>query len=49
MQVIASGIKQLCMADMTCIPTWAGFIYLAVVLDVYSRKVAGWASCHGQT
>ena len=31
------------MADMTYIPTWAGFIYLAVVIDVYSRKVVGWA------
>ncbi len=24
-------------------PTWAGFLYLAVVLDVFSRKVVGWA------
>ena len=29
---------------MTYIPTWAGFVYLAVVIDVYSRKVVGWAS-----
>jgi len=28
---------------MTFLPTWAGFIYLAVVHDVYSRKVVGWA------
>ena len=28
---------------MTYLPTWAGFIYLAVVIDVYSRKVVGWA------
>jgi putative transposase len=25
-------------ADITYIPTWAGFLYLAAVLDVYSRK-----------
>lgn len=28
---------------MTYVPTWAGFIYLAVVMDVFSRKVVGWA------
>ena len=39
----ASGINQLWVADMTYIPTWAGFGYLAIVLDVFSRKVVGWA------
>ena len=24
-------------------PTWAGFLYLAVVLDVFSRRIIGWA------
>ncbi len=28
---------------MTYIPTLAGFLYLAVVLDVWSRKIVGWA------
>jgi putative transposase len=28
---------------MTYMPTWIGFLYLAVVVDVYSRKVVGWA------
>jgi transposase InsO family protein len=42
-QFVARDINELWVADMTYIPTWAGFIYLAVVLDVYSRKVAGWA------
>ena len=28
---------------MTYVPTWSGFLYLAVVTDVYSRKVVGWA------
>jgi len=45
----ASGINQLWVADMTYIPTWAGFVYLAVVLDVYSRKVVGWAFGQQQT
>ena len=42
-QFVATGINQLWVADMTYIPTWAGFLYLAVVTDVYSRKVVGWA------
>lgn len=25
------------------VPTWTGFVYLAVVLDVWSRRVVGWA------
>jgi putative transposase len=34
---------QLWVADITYIPTWAGFLYLAVVLDAFSRRVVGWA------
>jgi len=34
---------QLWVADITYIPTWTGFLYLAVVLDAYSRRVVGWA------
>jgi len=25
------------------VPTWSGFLYLAVVLDVFSRRIVGWA------
>jgi putative transposase len=28
---------------LTYVPTWAGFLYLAVVLDAFSRRVVGWA------
>lgn len=42
-QFKATSINQLWVADMTYVPTWAGFLYLAVVVDVYSRKVVGWA------
>ena len=31
------------MADVTYMPTWGGFLYLAVVLDVWSRRIVGWA------
>jgi len=34
---------RLWVADITYIPTWAGFLYLAMVLDVYSRRIVGWA------
>ena len=39
----APGPDQLWVADITYIPTWAGFLYLAVVLDAWCRKVVGWA------
>jgi putative transposase len=37
------GPNRLWVADITYIPTWAGFLYLAVVLDAWSRRVVGWA------
>ena len=38
----ASAPDELWVADITYIPTWAGFLYLAVVLDAWSRKIVGW-------
>src|SRR5262245_45104300 len=32
-----------CGSDITYIRTWEGWLYLAVILDAYSRKVVGWA------
>jgi putative transposase len=40
---VAQGPNRLWVADITYIPTWAGFLYLAVVLDAWSRRVIGWA------
>ena len=42
-QFTAAGPNQLWVADMTYVPTWGGFIFLAIVLDVWSRRVVGWA------
>ena len=39
----AAGPDQLWVADITYLPTTAGFLYLAVVLDAWSRKVVGWS------
>lgn len=35
--------NRLWVADITYVPTWAGFLYLAVVVDAWSRRVVGWA------
>ena len=35
--------NELWVADITYVPTWAGFLYLAIVLDAFSRRVVGWA------
>ena len=40
---VASAPNQLWVADITFVPTASGFLYLAVVLDAWSRKVVGWA------
>ena len=39
----AVGPNQLWVADITYVPTMAGFLYLAVVLDAWSRKIVGWS------
>ena len=39
----ANGPDHLWVADITYISTWAGFLYLAVVVDAWSRRVVGWA------
>jgi transposase InsO family protein len=37
-----TGIDQLWVADITYIRLLAEFVYLAVILDAFSRKVVGW-------
>jgi len=39
----AEAPNQLWVADITFVPTAAGFLYLAVVLDAFSRRIVGWA------
>lgn len=43
---VATGPNQLWVADITYIPTWEGFLYLAVVLDVWSRRIVGWSMAY---
>ena len=37
------GPDRIWAADITYVPTQAGFLYLAVVIDLWSRKVVGWS------
>jgi putative transposase len=39
----AEGPNRLWVADITYIPTWSGFLFLAVVLDAWSRRIVGWS------
>ena len=39
----ATAPNQTWVADITYVHTWAGFLYVAVVLDVFSRRIVGWA------
>ena len=39
----AGAPNVLWVADITYIPTWSGFLYLAIVLDAFSRRIVGWS------
>ena len=39
----ATAPNQIWVADITCIETKEGWLYLAAILDLYSRKIVGWA------
>jgi len=40
----ASRPDELWVADFTYVATWRGFVYLAFVIDVFSRRIVGWPS-----
>jgi putative transposase len=41
-QFKAERPNQLWVADLTYVATWAGFVYTAFVIDVFSRRLVGW-------
>ena len=41
--LVLTGLNQLWVADLTYIRLKGEFVYLAVILDSFSRKVVGWA------
>jgi putative transposase len=44
---VASAPNQKWLADITYIPTDEGWLFLAGVLDCFSRRIVGWAMCQG--
>lgn len=41
-QFVATQPNQLWVADITYVATWSGFVYVAFVIDVFSRYIVGW-------
>ena len=41
-QFVATRPNQLWVADFTYVATWAGFVYVAFVIDVFARRIIGW-------
>ena len=41
-QFVAMRPNQLWVADLTYVATWAGFVYVAFVIDVFARRIVGW-------
>ena len=41
-QFTAARPNQLWVADITFVATWAGFVYVAFVIDVFARRIVGW-------
>jgi len=41
-QFTATRPNQLWVADITFVATWAGFVYVAFVIDVFARRIVGW-------
>ena len=39
----AEAPNRIWVADITYVRTWAGFLYLAVAIDIFSRRVVGWS------
>ena len=44
-----SGINKVWASDITYIWTYEGWLYLAVIMDIYCRKIVGWAMSERQT
>ena len=41
-EFVAEAPNRLWVADLTYVATWAGFVYVAFVIDVFSRYIVGW-------
>jgi putative transposase len=43
----ATGPDQVWFADITYVPTWEGWLYVALVVDAFSRRIVGWSMREG--
>ena len=41
--------NRLWVADFSYVPTWAGFVYVAFVIDAFSRRIVGWRAARSMT
>jgi putative transposase len=48
-QFHAQRPNQLWVVDFTYVATWAGFVYVAFCIDVFSRMIAGWRAARSMT
>ena len=39
---VVADLNRLWLADFTYVATWAGFVYVAFVIDAYARRIVGW-------
>jgi putative transposase len=45
----APAPNHLWVADFTYVPTWTGFVYVAFVIDAFSRRIVGWRAAKSMT
>jgi putative transposase len=45
----APAPNRLWVADFTYVPTWTGFVYVAFVIDAFSRRIVGWRAAKAMT
>jgi putative transposase len=48
-QFVANRPNQLWVADFTYVPTWEGMVYVAFIIDVFSRRIIGWRAATSMT
>ncbi len=46
---VATGPDQLWVADFTYCSTWSGVVYVAFVIDVFSRRIVGWKASYSMS
>lgn len=47
-QFYAPAPNMLWVSDYTYVATWAGFVYVAFVIDTYARRIVGWRASRTQ-